>query len=123
MNRRVLLVKLRIAMVCLVVFFVITWIAFGMNVHAYFDTRESLHFWQEKLAEDAAEKNDDTAPKKYGYNSNPKTRVREFEEKLDSVKEGFAAPVLMIFVFGGLLYMGWRGDKKIRKHLDSFGDR
>ena len=123
MNRRILLVKLRIAMICLVGFFVIAWIALGMNVHAYFDTIESLHFWQDELTKDIAAEEAGGAPKKYGYNLNPKGRVRRLEEKLDSVKEGFAVPILMIFVFGGLLYFGWRGDKKIRKHLASFGDQ
>ena len=110
-------------MVCLAGFFVIAWIAFGMNVHTYFDTLESLHFWEDQLAKDAEAENDGAPPKKYGYNSNPKARVRRLEEQLVSVKEGFAAPVLMIFVFGGLLYIGWRGDKKIRKQFDSFGDQ
>ena len=123
MNRRLLLVKLRIAMVGLAVFFVIALIAFGMNVHSYFDTLESLHFWQDKLEKDAITENTDVAPKKYGYNLNPKVRVRELEDQLDSVTEGFVAPILMIFVFAGLLYMGWRGDKKIRKYLASFGDQ
>ena len=110
-------------MVGLVGFFVIAWIAFGMNVHTYFDTLESLHFWQDQLAKDAAAENDGAPPKKYGYNLNPKGRVRRLEERLASVKEGFVAPVLMIFFFGGLLYIGWRGDKKIRKYLASFGDQ
>ena len=116
MNRQLSLIKLRIAMVVLAGFFVITWIAFGMNVHTYFETLESLHFWQEKLEKDTVAENNGAAPKEYGYNLNPKTRVRRLEEQVDSVKEGFAAPILMFFVFGGLLYIGWRGDKKIRKY-------
>ena len=80
--------------------------AIGFGIHEYSETKDSLNFCKSKLNEERR-----GGKITSGFDS-PSVRVRRLEERMEKIPESLLAPVICLFLFGGLFYLS---SAKVRK--------
>ena len=96
--------RLLVALPVVAVFAVIMLINAGVQVHTYFEARDSLVHWQERLAE---EESGEETERSWNYES-PSRRIEGAENDMQRSTETFLLSLGMTAFFGGLLYLGGR---------------
>jgi len=97
-------------------FFIFGCSLFGYNIERYFEYKQRIHDLEATIEKDIAEEKTSGKRKTYDRFDNPYVEMREYKEELENMPEKFGPPALLILFFGGILYMGYRYEKKLRRY-------